>query len=247
MSTYFIGDVHGCADELADLLDLIKPNKTDRLISLGDIIHKGNFEFECLNILHGMKIMGFQIESTLGNHELQFLRYLDKVEKNQDPKVMKGWERNAALADQIGDGPEINWIKSFPLWIRGPEWVAVHAGIGSKYVLPASPPIFASASKRDWELTMLRYESPQGNMVSLGSETPESTYWAERYDGRYGRAFFGHQPYLEVKQFSNALALDTGAVFGGTLTAFCLETSRLYQTKALDRYCEPMAGHDHWI
>lgn len=247
MSTYFIGDVHGCADELENLLDLIQPTMQDRLISLGDLIHKGPQEFEVLVILNTMRVMGFNIEVVLGNHELQFLRYLDKVEKKQDPKVMKGWERNQALAEQIGDGPEANWIKTFPLWIRGPRWTAVHAGIGSKYVLPASPPTFSTASKRDWELTMLRYESPEGNMVSLGSETPESTYWAEKYDNRYGRVFFGHQPYLEAKQFTNAQALDTGCVFGGTLSAYCLETSRFYQTKALARYCEPMAGQDHWI
>lgn len=38
--TIFIGDVHGCFDELVELMSILKPTKTDRVIFLGDIMNK---------------------------------------------------------------------------------------------------------------------------------------------------------------------------------------------------------------
>ncbi len=38
--TIVVGDIHGCYDELIDLLDVVKLKKKDRVISVGDLIIK---------------------------------------------------------------------------------------------------------------------------------------------------------------------------------------------------------------
>ena len=44
-------------------------------------------------------------------------------------------------------------------------------------------------------------------------------FWADKYDGRFGFIVFGHSVFSEPKRFEYALGIDTGAVFGGYLTA----------------------------
>ena len=72
--------------------------------------------------------------------------------------------------------------------------------------------------------TVLRKQvKPAGGFLSLGTEGPDDPFWAEIYDGRFGHVFFGHSPFLDgVKHFDHATGLDTGCVFGGTLTAAIL-------------------------
>ena len=41
MTTWIIGDVHGCAAELAELLKHLTPGRDDRLLSCGDLLHRG--------------------------------------------------------------------------------------------------------------------------------------------------------------------------------------------------------------
>lgn len=55
--------------------------------------------------------------------------------------------------------------------------------------------------------------------IPLGEEGPNDVFWAERYDGRFGQIFFGHQPFNaeNCPQFKHAVALDLGCVLGGHL------------------------------
>jgi hypothetical protein len=69
-----------------------------------------------------------------------------------------------------------------------------------------------------------RQVRPAGSFISLGNETDEDPFWASVYDGRFGHVYFGHQPFMDgVEHFDHATGLDTGAVFGGSLTAVVLE------------------------
>jgi diadenosine tetraphosphatase ApaH/serine/threonine PP2A family protein phosphatase len=71
-------------------------------------------------------------------------------------------------------------------------------------------------------LTLTRYLNPEGQFVSLGHETPQDLFWAESYDGRYGRIVFGHQPFPDdpaPRRFPHAIGIDTGCVQGGRLSA----------------------------
>lgn len=68
---------------------------------------------------------------------------------------------------------------------------------------------------------------PSGQFIRLNRKTSEDPFWANIYDGRFGHVYFGHEPFLDgVRQFPHATGLDTGAVFGGSLTAAILEAGK---------------------
>ena len=53
-------------------------------------------------------------------------------------------------------------------------------------------------------------------------------FW-NNYDGRYGTVVVGHTPRPAVEQRGKIMMIDTGAVYGGLLTAFCPETDAVVQ------------------
>ena len=69
--TIVIGDVHGCYQELQDLLRAVKATPYDRLISVGDLISKGPDSRAVVE--WAMKTRN--LECVLGNHELRLRRH----------------------------------------------------------------------------------------------------------------------------------------------------------------------------
>ena len=86
MSTYCVGDIHGCYDELELLLKQISFNPaTDFLLTTGDVIGRGPKPVETLNFLLRNRD---RIVSVLGNHDLSLLRnyHLYSALKDQQAK-----------------------------------------------------------------------------------------------------------------------------------------------------------------
>ena len=109
--TIFIGDVHGCLDELQELLGLLQPQEQDRVILLGDLINRGPHSAE---VVKYAAQKGY--ESILGNHEDHYLRNY------------KNHARYAKLHKKLGS--ELHaWIKRLPLYIEDKKFLAVHAGL----------------------------------------------------------------------------------------------------------------------
>jgi len=109
--TIFIGDVHGCAQELHLLIEKLEVGPDDRIILLGDLINRGpdpagvvDFVFE----------RGF--ECLMGNHEDEYLRHYH------------GMEPYKSLRKKIGDEKH-RWLENRPLWIESDDFLAVHAGL----------------------------------------------------------------------------------------------------------------------
>ena len=63
--TIVVGDIHGCFDELTDLLEVIKLTSDDRLIAVGDLITKGPKNREVLDLF----ISDSRFSSVVGNHD----------------------------------------------------------------------------------------------------------------------------------------------------------------------------------
>ncbi|MEB3104285.1 MAG: metallophosphoesterase [Cyanobacteriota bacterium] len=57
-------------------------------------------------------------------------------------------------------------------------------------------------------------------------------FW-ENYDGRYGEVVVGHTPGPEVRRIGQIVLIDTGACYGGHLSAYCPETGAVRQTPGL--------------
>jgi diadenosine tetraphosphatase ApaH/serine/threonine PP2A family protein phosphatase len=101
--TLFVGDVHGCGDELQKLLELTNPT---RVILVGDMFTKGNKPEKVWKL-----IKKWDMEAVMGNHEVKMLRDHRKSHFTKWSEEM------------------IDWIEALPLWIEEQDFFVVHAGV----------------------------------------------------------------------------------------------------------------------
>lgn len=74
MSTYVIGDVHGCLDDLQRMLERIGFSDRDRLYLVGDLIDRGPQSYEMLRWLESCPE---NVTAVRGNHDEEFAAYTD--------------------------------------------------------------------------------------------------------------------------------------------------------------------------
>ena len=208
-----IGDVHGCLDELEDLLELAGFERdSDQLIFLGDLINRGPDSLGVLELVHELGA-----DCLLGNHERGFLRFLKKGDKHLS--------EFAWLKQQMGKRLPFwkKWMEDLPLFIRveGVEQdglIVVHAGL-----VPGQPPELTDQGI----LTNIReWDGPAGDVNFL---TP--TPWFEKYHDPV-MVVFGHWAQKGFVARDNVIGLDTGCVWGGNLTAFSMPDRTLFQVPA---------------
>ena len=108
--TILIGDVHGCAEELRALVELLRPRPSDRVILLGDLINRGPDSAAVVRFVHDS---GF--ECLTGNHEDDYDR------RPHDPAYR-------LLREAIGEDRH-EWLTTLPLFLDEPGFIAVHAGL----------------------------------------------------------------------------------------------------------------------
>jgi len=241
--TIIIGDVHGCHEELRELLDKLNYRDDDHIIFLGDLIHRGPDSGRVLEIVEKLR-RTHRVDIIEGNHEEKHRRWRMAV---ADGRVdcMRHVDHYSAAEEQMKaarvDGRSMEgyldndgWRPTpLPLYIRliKHNAIVVHAGIMPSHDLPEkSPDLSALSNKQRKEflkVLRVRHISPAGKMVRLGDRTPHDKYWAHLYDGRYGRAFFGHEPVRLAANprrhdYRHAIGLDWGCVFGGSLAATVL-------------------------
>lgn len=128
MSTYIIGDVHGCYRELQRLLEKIKfQPQRDRLIFVGDLINRGS---DSLQVLRLIRSLGASAQVVLGNHDISLLAYAVGAYHGRGsdfPDMMKAkdsWEL-------------VEWLRQQPLLIydKRLNTVVVHAGIPPRWTV----------------------------------------------------------------------------------------------------------------
>lgn len=225
--TYIIGDVHGCIDELQELVQQLAPGADDQLIFIGDLIDRGPDSSAVVRqVVQWSKQVNVKL--ILGNHEEKFLRYVQHIkEASGIEKQMKHIHEFPNLLDSLSDDellflgqayhslhiPEIN-----TLLIHGGVWRDIHFPLPASYLYNSE---VSKAHKHFSLLSKTRYLDPNGKFVSLGEEKPEDIFWAEEYKGQYGHIYFGHHPFIQAGpyHFAHATAIDTGCVYGGWLTA----------------------------
>ena len=186
---WVIGDVHGCAEALAQLVALLPLG--DRLVLLGDVINRGPSIEEAMELAWGLVSSGRGVWLT-GNHEKKLLEALSTRGEEVFP-LLAGCDTYR----QLGHRRCRQWIErlaALPTAYWGEGWVATHAGFD---------PLL-------WE-------------PDLGIRLP---FW-QAYDGRYGEVIVGHTPAEHVRRLNRILLIDTGACYGGRLTAYCPESGDL--------------------
>ena len=208
--TIVVGDIHGCYDELLDLLAEVKFAAGDRLVSVGDLITKGPQNRAVLDRF----MSDPQFEAVIGNHDLALRRRWNgekfKLKESQKPthKELKKEKEHY-----------LPYLNSLPFMIDLGTHLVVHAGLR---------PGVALHSQTTDDLTELRCLGPDRT-------ARDGTPWYEVYDGEQ-TVLFGHWPSPEPRRGKKALGLDTGCVYGKHLTAYILETDEIKTVPARRRY-----------
>ena len=123
MSTYLIGDVHGCYDELQALLHRVEFNpQQDQLWLTGDLVARGPASLE---VLRFVRSLGNSVKLVLGNHDLNLLAIHAGINRNK-PKDRLTELLQAKDADELMD-----WLRRQPLLQVDEEkkLVMAHAGV----------------------------------------------------------------------------------------------------------------------
>ena len=209
--TIVIGDVHGCYFELMALLEEIRVRDTDRLISVGDLIAKGPANREVLEFVRHQR----NCESVMGNNEHLLWQYYCGQKSKLEPAH---YRTIAELGKEFGD--YMDMISRFPYYIELGNYLVVHAGIR-----PGVPLQRQTVE----DLTRLR------TLDYLGSGNRTGTPWFERYRGEK-TVIFGHRAFDTPLIQPNAIGIDTGCVYGGSLTAVLLPERRLVSIPAVRAY-----------
>lgn len=204
--TIIIGDIHGCYDELCDLLDKVGPNIDDRVISVGDLVVKGWKNREVLDLF----ISDARFSAVIGNHDLALLRYW----RGEAVKLKESQERARVELEPERERFRA-YLNSLPLMIDLGSHLIVHAGVRPHVALDAQ-------SVED--LTELR---------TLGEDrtSRDGIPWYEVYDGER-IVLFGHWPAPEPRRAPRAIGLDTGCVYGHQLTAYIIESDEFVSVHA---------------
>src|SRR6266550_2271914 len=208
--TIVIGDIHGCFDELSDLLKLAELRTDDRVIAVGDLIVKGTKNREVLNLF----IEDARFSSVIGNHD----RALRQYWRGEPGRLTK---EQRVTANQLESESErySAYLRSLPFTINLGTHLVVHAG-----VRPGVPLRRQMAS----DLTEMR---TMGANPSRRKGVP----WYDVYRGKR-IVLFGHWPSKTPRLAPRAIGLDTGCVYGGRLTGYIIESNRFVSVPARRAY-----------
>ncbi|MDR2089172.1 MAG: polynucleotide kinase-phosphatase [Clostridiales Family XIII bacterium] len=233
-----IGDVHGCHDELCELLrklgyavtpegDSATPPEGRRAIFLGDLCDRGPGNVETLRLVMGMAREGNAL-CVAGNHDMKLLRKLNGA----DVKHTHGFDKTLEQFNGESDA-FVSETKRFLAGLRshyvldGGRLVVAHAGLKECYQGRSSGRV------RDFCL----YGDTTGESDEYG--LPVRLPWAEEYRGK-ALVVYGHTPAAEVEFLNKTVCIDTGCVFGGKLTAYRYPENEIAQAEARQEYYAPL-------
>jgi diadenosine tetraphosphatase ApaH/serine/threonine PP2A family protein phosphatase len=205
--TIIIGDVHGCLDELKDLLAEVSASAEDRLICAGDLIGKGPDPRGVLEWAMREK----NLQCIQGNHEIRLLSYWKRsAAPDKKPFDLETFRRLGRGFDRY-----MRFVEGWPLYVEDKDFIVVHAGFD-----PRRGPLGRQSA---WELVNIRQIE--------GTATP----WYELYHQRK-LVVFGHWSRPEPLVRENTIGIDTGCVHGGFLSALILPGRRIVSVAARKVY-----------
>ncbi|MCA2220132.1 polynucleotide kinase-phosphatase [Nonomuraea aurantiaca] len=215
-----IGDIHGCRSELETLLGSLgwqiervegkavtaRHPAGRTAVFVGDLVDRGPDTPGVLRLVMGMVAAGTAI-CVAGNHEAKLVRALN------GRKVTVAHGLQESLDQLAAEPPEfVERARTFMeglishYRLDGGRLVVAHAGLKEAYHGRASGRV------RSFAL----YGDTTGETDEYG--LPVRYPWAEEYRGR-AMVVYGHTPTIKAEWVNNTICLDTGCVFGGTMTA----------------------------
>ncbi|RFC71764.1 polynucleotide kinase-phosphatase [Streptomyces sp. AcE210] len=226
-----IGDIHGCASELETLLtrlgyaDGVHPEGRTAVF-VGDLVDRGPDSPGVLRRVMAMVKSGHAL-CVPGNHENKFGRYLKGRKVQHTHGLAETVEQFAGESEEFTqevaefvDGLVSHYV------LDGGKLVVCHAGLPEKYHGRTSGRVRSHAL----------YGDTTGETDEFG--LPVRYPWAEEYRGS-AAVVYGHTPVPQATWLNNTICLDTGAVFGGKLTALRWPERELVDVVAEKVWYEP--------
>lgn len=212
-----IGDIHGCHQEFAELLERLALTKDDRLILVGDLVNRGPDSCKVIDLARQHRALAL-----LGNHELRLLNY----RKNKTPVAAISRETDADTFVKLRPD-DWAFLEAMPLthYIEELNTVFVHGGF-----LPDEPWQRQSATV----VTRIQAIDRTGHPCKRADD-PSAPLWADLWNGP-PFVVYGHTPRPEIYKLKWSVGIDTACVMGGCLTAYILPEKRFVQVKARRRY-----------
>jgi diadenosine tetraphosphatase ApaH/serine/threonine PP2A family protein phosphatase len=199
----FVGDIHGCYDELTELLARIAPASGDVVVSVGDIVTKGPAAAKCLDLWRERGYLAVK-----GNNEIKLL--------NRAKPLLRFFIHENA--DVLRRKDLLRFIASWPLVLDFPdvEITAVHGGFLPQ--MNVTPDDVEEAKDIVTHLRWIRKKNGDWKPVPRQKRRKDDVLWAEKWRGNRF-VVYGHTPLRQPKFDKRALGLDTGCVYGGSLSA----------------------------
>ncbi|WP_374347563.1 symmetrical bis(5'-nucleosyl)-tetraphosphatase [Chitinimonas sp.] len=257
MARYAIGDVQGCFREFIGLLERIDFRvERDRLVLLGDLVNRGPGSLEVLRWVHAHRDA---VDCVLGNHDLHLLARhaghgtakggdtLDEVLAAPDADELLTWLRRQPLVRR--DGADVfvhaglwpTWSSDDALALSGEVSAVLASADYAEFLMQmyGNKPTRWSDTLAGVErlrlvvniCTRMRFLTDDGALEykSKGKGGSGLRAWFDVAHARRERVLFGHWSALGLVQRPDVIALDTGCVWGGALTAIRLDDGAVFQ------------------
>ncbi|TXS63498.1 MULTISPECIES: polynucleotide kinase-phosphatase [unclassified Streptomyces] len=226
-----VGDIHGCSAELETLLDTlgyvdgVHP-RGRTAVFVGDLVDRGPDTPGVLRRVMSMVGSGNAL-CVPGNHENKLGRYLKGRQVQHTHGLAETVAQLAGESEEFRarvrefvDGLVSHYV------LDGGRLVVCHAGLPERYHGRTSGRVRSHAL----------YGDTTGETDEFG--LPVRYPWAEDYRGR-AAVVYGHTPVPQATWLNNTLCVDTGAVFGGKLTALRWPERELVDVPAERVWYEP--------
>jgi bis(5'-nucleosyl)-tetraphosphatase (symmetrical) len=280
MSTYAIGDIQGCYQDLQALLQLIQFDPIqDTLWFTGDLVNRGP---NSLQVLRFIKSLNERAIVVLGNHDIHLLAVAENNVQYLKPQDTLGSILSAYDREEL-----LEWLRNRPLLHHDSTlgFTMIHAGLPPQWNLQQASEcakeveqalsgeqykdylanVYGNKPKKwseeleGWErlrfitncFTRLRYCSAKGKLALKKKDSPsfdanEDKYqpwflWSHRAS-REQNIIFGHWSTLGYYADNGVYALDTGCLWGGSLTALRLEDKQVFSLPCAGA-CDPRDFH----
>ena len=237
-----IGDVHGCGDELEELLAKlgytlawesdgetrrarIEPPGGRTLVFVGDLVDRGPRTPDVLRIgMANAREGGLCVE---GNHENKLARWLAGRKVTHSNGLQASIDQLRLESEAFRREAQA-FLETLPghLWLDGGALVIAHAGLKDQMIGRDDGKTRAFAL----------YGDVTGQTDADGY--PVRRDWTK--DREKGPAIvYGHVAAPEAEWVNNTICLDTGCVYGGRLTALRWPERELVQVDALQEWYTP--------
>lgn len=211
---FAIGDVHGCLESLENLLDILPVDwDKDLVVFLGDYIDRGeNPRGVIEKLIELQETYPGRVITLKGNHEWMFERFLKGIDievflYNGGGKTLRQYYNSEKSMLEIPE-KHLTFLKNLRLYFEVEEYIFVHAGINPEKEI---------TNQTEEDLLWIR----------------ESFYLSDKSFSK--TVVFGHTPFYEPFVRQDRIGIDTGCVYGGSLTAVMLPERRFFQVNCRRR------------